>query len=621
MSNAREPYGQPNYTIEENQSLVLYDCPSDRIENQLEQAGFVEENRVYKKYQSGFRTRADADDENLVVRARRIGNDELRLSAQARVGIVQVLPGSRLQIDPKIGWEPILEMILRIQDISRSRRFYGVPLDDFLGDDTSLEEIIFILTINYLNGIETIHEEGFIRDLELVYEKGFDKHGEVAVEQTVEAVTYGDPTPRWRQMKSNYDNTANSLLHFAGKRLLRIFQQEMEEKDHPAYDRLFADLHKQVNHLEDLGVTSSVQRLNEYQQFAIWQLPRQRHYYHQAIQIAETILHSTLSKEFGSSQELVVDYLLTMDKLFQDFSQAVLEESLQELRRFDKTGALDGIQIGPERSLRPFPDDNQHTHQPDHLLYRDEPTNALAVLDSKYYQEGSNPAMESESRSRMFAYAYLTDCDNLAFLCPLLKPSSQTIIPTGADLTIVAPDQRFNGETADSTPNFSIEAYEENVRSYLENVILDRYPELRIIRDLVPQDVAGDDELAPVLCLSGVGIDDLSAILDTDGPFSIQNKGEFADRVRKAAVQSPRTPTRREWELGGRWLRNIVQETCESREFPDHQTTCVPILYPAEDRSEGEVQLYFIIQEETDEDKSDEFPARTIIDDYVFDLR
>jgi len=87
-----------------------------------------------------------------------------------------------------------------------------------------------VLAINYLDGLETIHRQGYIRDLVIRRLDSLDGRGEIDVEQTLLNHARGTLEPHWIRNETEYDNAANSLLHFAGKTLLRLFRQKSHER-------------------------------------------------------------------------------------------------------------------------------------------------------------------------------------------------------------------------------------------------------------------------------------------------------------------------------------------------------------------------------------------------------
>jgi hypothetical protein len=137
-------------------------------------------------------------------------------------------------------------MLLAVYDQNRSIEYHGIPLQDFLSDDIHLDDIFVVLAINYLDGLETIHRQGYIRDLVIRRLDSLDGRGEIDVERTLLNHARGTLEPHWIRNETEYDNAANSLLHFAGKTLLRLFRQNSHENDHPAYDRIFSEVHREV---------------------------------------------------------------------------------------------------------------------------------------------------------------------------------------------------------------------------------------------------------------------------------------------------------------------------------------------------------------------------------------
>jgi len=153
--------------------------------------------------------------------------------------------------------------------------------------------------------------------------------GEIDVEQTLLNHGRGTLEPHWIRNETEYDNAANSLLHFAGKTLLRLFRQNSHENDHPAYDRIFSEVHREVERLESMGVSSGLDRMDAYRRLSLSDLPKQRRYYQKAFDVAKAVMSSSLGQQLRDGpRELVVDYVLNMESLFEQYSQVVIEREL-----------------------------------------------------------------------------------------------------------------------------------------------------------------------------------------------------------------------------------------------------------------------------------------------------
>lgn len=558
-------YGQETFTVPERGEILIEDCPSS-ITDQLRRASFTQESPgVFTKSQQALESDRDYD----VVKVT-VDGDELRVAATDIIGIVSLTPSSKVQVDPKIDWEYIFDMLLAVYDQNRSIEYHGLPLQDFLSDDIDLDDVFVVLAINYLDGLETIHRHGFIRDLIIRRLDSLDGRGEIDVEQTLLNHVRGTIEPHWIRNETEYNNAANSLLHYAGKTLLRLFQQKSTENDHPAYDRIFSEIHREVARLEGLGVDSELERMDEYRRLSLGDLPKQRRYYRKAFDVSKAIMSSSLGQQLKDGpRELVVDYVLNMESLFEQYSQVVIERQLDSVKSYDHLNELDDVTPVRSPSVNPFDDEEKIRHQPDHAIQEGDET--IAVLDSKYYAEGHDPVKESPSRSRLFSYAYLLHADHLGFLCPLLPPKRRTVTQTGAELSVISP---FEG--------FSLEEYGYAVHEYLYDVLVREYPELEAFRAVAENR----------LCLDGVDEGDLVRSRAMSGPFAFKDARDFSLRVIKAAADEYSYTVRNRYDLEqeGEWTRDQIEAKCG--QYYKHTTTCVPV-FRREDGVE-QIDLYFI---------------------------
>jgi hypothetical protein len=561
-------YGQDVFNIPERGEIRIEDCPSS-IVTQLRRASFTQESpRVFTKSQEAL----DSEQEYEVVTVTVDGDDNERLHVEATdiIGVVSLTPSSRVQVDPKIDWDHIFDMLLAVYDQNRSIEYHGMPLQDFLSDDIQLDDVFVILAINYLDGLETIQRHGYIRDLIIRRTDSLDGRGEIDVEQTLKNHVRGTLEPHWIRSETEYNNAANSLLHYAGTTLLRLFRRNSPEHDHPAYDRIFSEIHQEVQRLERMGVDSGLDRMDEYQRLSLGDLPTQRRYYRKAFDVSKAVMSSSLGQQLREGpRELVVDYVLNMESLFEQYSQVVIERELDEIKSYDYLGDLDDVTPVRSPSVNPFENEGQIYHEPDHALQEGDET--IAVLDSKYYAEGHNPVKESPSRSRLFSYAYLLHAGRLAFLCPLLEPRHRRVTQTGAELRIVSPEAAF-----------SLEEYDEVVRDYLHDVLVEDSPELEAFRAVAENE----------LCLDGVDKSDLSRATDMDGPFTFRQPQDFSLRVIKAAAGQHSLNVRNRYDLehDGGWTRDQIEARCEQRY--KHMTTCVPVF--CRDQGQEWIDLYFL---------------------------
>ena len=570
MSTVDEVYefGQDTFNVPERGEIRIEGCPSS-IADQLRRASFTQESPgVFTKSQGSL----GSDQEYEVVTVTVDGeNDEtLHVEATDIVGVVSLTPSSKIQVDPKIEWEYIFDMLLAVYDQNRSIEYHGIPLQDFLSDDIDLDDVFVVLAINYLDGLEEIERHGYIRDLVIRRVNSLDGRGEIDVEQTLLNHARGNLEPHWIRNEIEHDNAANSLLHYAGQTLLRLFQQKSSENDHPAYDRIFSEVHREVERLESMGVDSSLDRMDEYRRISLEDLPKQRRYYQKAFDVSKAIMSSSLGQQLREGpRELVVDYVLNMESLFEQYSQVVIERKLDYVKSYDHLGELDDVTPVRSPSVNPFEDENEVYHQPDHALQEGEET--IAILDSKYYAEGHDPVKESPSRSRLFSYAYLLHADQLGFLCPLLPPRRRRVVQTGAELQIISPD----GE-------FTLDGYDDAVHEYLHDVLVGDYPELEAFRAVTQNR----------LCLDGADEDDLSEAKSMSGTFAFKDARDFSLRVVKAAADEHSWDVRNRYDLeqDGEWTREQIETRCEQRY--EHTTTCVPVF--CREHGQEWIDLYFL---------------------------
>jgi hypothetical protein len=561
-------YGRDTFDVPERGEIRIEDCPSS-ITDQLRRASFTQESPgVFTKHQESL----DSDQQYDVITVTVEGDDGdvIHVSATDIVGAVSLTPSSKVTISPKIDWGPIFDMLLAVYDQNRSIDYHGIPLQDFLSDDIELDDVLVVMAINYLEGLETIQRNGYIRDLILRRTNSLEGRGEIDVEQTLLNHARGTVEPNWIRNETEYDNAANSLLHYAGKTLLRLFRQNASEYEHPGYDRIFSEVHREVERLEGMGVDSGLGRIDEYRRITLGDLPKQRQYYRKAFDVAKAVLSSSLGQQLKDGpRELVVDYVLNMESLFEQYSQVVIERELSYIKSYDHFGSVANVTPARSPSVNPFEGENQIYHEPDHALQEGEET--IAVLDSKYYAEGHDPVKESPSRSRLFSYAYLLHADRLAFLCPLLEPRRRRVTQTGAELEIVSP-----------TGDFSLDKYDEVVHEYLHGVLVDIHPELEPFYDIAENK----------LCLDGVEESDLSKAADANGPFAFQDPRDFSLKVVKAAADEYSYNVRNRYHLeqDGDWTRDQIETRCERRN--EYTWTCIPVFY--EEGGRDWIDLYFL---------------------------
>lgn len=572
-------YGESRAAVQEQQKLVVENCPNE-VTHELRVAGFTQRGSQFVKLRPRFRANPGEEDDALKVLSARLVGSALHVTAEDVVGMVQLLPGLSVHVEPKVGWEAAFEMLLTVYDIDRTQSFYGIPLDELTTENTASEKIISILAINYVAGMRTVRRNGVIRELNITRRQGFEGYGSVDVEQTLVHQTGPTQAPTWIETEVDHSNLVNETVLLAGRILLRMLSRG-EGTSHPRTESLLSMVHREVQRLESLGIKDSPRNISRYRSLTIETLPRQRHYYQRALHASRSILSSVLLGGAGSgAEELLVDYALSMNGLFEDYSQRVIEDILQDVKSdIDRLDSLEGVKCSREYPLQPFEGNPRAKHEPDHLLHG--PLGPIAILDSKYYEEGSNPANESGPRSRMFTYAYLTGCNRMAFLCPQLEAMDMAVQQTDGVVNVVTP----SGE-------FTCERYRSSVRKYVFNALAEEHPELRVFEALKSN---------RILALEGTTESDLQRVSHLDGPFTIDNESTFANRVVAAVNFSRHGPNKSELPNKGRFTQRRIEEhlTAEDKDgtprYPKNRATCVPIYDPEGEGEYGSVRLYLLI--------------------------
>jgi 5-methylcytosine-specific restriction endonuclease McrBC regulatory subunit McrC len=563
-------YKPQTFNVPERGEIRIEDCPSS-IEDQLRRASFTQESE-----NTFVKTQASLDDKETEYRVVKIRVDGqvLHITARDNVGIVSLTPQSKLRIEPKIDWNAIFDMLLAVRGRGRSVEYHGIPLNQFQTEDIDLEDVFLILAVNYLNGLEQIHREGFVRQLETHRADLEQPRGVIDIERSLVNQLEGRFEQHCLLKDVNYDNAANSLLHYAGTHLLRLFRQYEDAYDHQAYYYIFSQVHQQVQHMEELGVTSSRQRVPEYRRFSLRDLPRQRRYYRQATEAARAVVASSLgTPATEGDRELVVDYVLNMQSLFEQYSQVAIEDALETIREYDRLDQTTNVSAVRSPTVKPLDDRPQMYHQPDHAV--EEGDNTLAVLDAKYY-ESSAELLKRDLRAQLFSYAYLLDAPQMCFLTPLSESETHTVAQTGAELQVVTP----------GTDTFSLEGYQDAVHEYLHETLAKEYPVLDVFRAV--------DEHA--LCLDQYDASALDRLTERHGPFDFSNIHTFSLRVINEAADALSTEykSRSELEHGGEWTRRHIRTDCQ--DWPVDTTTCVPVF--REGKWEEQIDLYFVTCDE-----------------------
>ncbi|AZH26008.1 McrC family protein [Haloplanus aerogenes] len=564
-------YEPGTFSISERGEIRIEGCPPS-IGEQLRRASFEQEaDNIFVKTQKSL---DDREKEYRVVRVR-LDEPVMYVTARDNVGIISLTPRSKLRIEPKIDWNHIFDMLLAVHGRRQSIEYHGIPLSEFRTEDVDLQDVFLILAINYLNGLEDVHRNGFVRQLETRRADLEQPRGVIDIERSLVNQAEGRAQQHCLLKEVDYDNPANSLLHYAGIHLLHLFQQYEDKYDHQAYYHIFSQVHQEVRHLERLGVDSGRRRIPEYRHFSLHELPKQRHYYRQAIEVAKAIVASSLgTPAMQNNRELVVDYVLNMESLFEQYSQVVIEDELEVIKSLDRLDQTENIAAVRSPTVQPFENESNVYHQPDHAVEKGDET--LAVLDSKYYAEEKDPVKSGSSRSRLFSYAYLLTTDRMGFLTPLNKPRTRSIAQTGAELQVISPNSSA----------FSLDEYRSCVRDYLHDVLAEQYPALTVYRAV--------EEHA--LCLDQHDMSDLDRLTESGGPFDFSSVHEFSLRVVNAAADTltSQQRSRSDLEQKGKWTRRRIETQCD--EQSSETMTCVPVFR----REDGEerIDLYFITHDE-----------------------
>ncbi|ELY58495.1 5-methylcytosine restriction system specificity protein McrC [Natronococcus jeotgali] len=555
-------------------------CPPG-IEEQLEKAAFEQESaNVFVK-----RRRSVEDNTEYKVVEARIEGDELTLSVEDIVGIVNLTPTSRLQIEPKIGWSEILDMFLTVQRYNRSLDYHGIPIKDFLSEDIQLEDIFIVIAVNYLNSLEPLQRHGFIRQFQTKRVDAIDSRGRIDVERSLLNIETGVPKQHYVQKVIDYNTPINALIHCAGKQLLQLFQTRSDQHTQEEYYRIFSDLHNAVNELESMGINGNTGNPAVYREITSDQLPRQRGYYNRIVDVSKMILSSTTGQSLESGdEELTMDYLFDMENLFEEFTQIVLEEEIHDLRSNPLYSGLDDVRVKSKDVIYPYEDTNQARHQPDHVLYKG--NSPIAVLDSKYYEKDRDPSMIRPIRSQMFSYAFLLDVDQMALLCPEGHQNVRSLRGRSGEISVVSSDRTF-----------TTDRYRKAIREYLLTVLDDAFVESQVVADI-------RDE---TICHADIETNSVEEVLESD-TLALDNVVGLSRSIFNQAVsESRKIRALRELDRGPR--RNIQIGLREKLEEFEEFDRCIPIFI---DRAETIVGSDLERGNEVPEDEESEWDGEIL---------
>ena len=415
--------------------------PENKIKQQLNRVNFTPQDaetatnattftkqRTQRKLTTGTLSESTEEQRFLTVI---VEEDELQIKTEEIIGVTQLTPQTQIQIEPDgCDWDDVIHMLLTVMNADRSVEYHGLNIEDFLQrDDLSITKIYPILSINFLNALQPVFRHGLIRRIEHRRDELKEPRGSIDIEKTLTTPQSIPATHHCRYNEKNYNIPVNQLLHFAGTTLLQLYHSDQHEglTAHESETELvkpvFSKLQHRITQLEQHGITSHPDNVDTYRGVTTADVPAQREYYYRAIDIAQTILATTFNIQ-TTSNDLVVDYLIDLEDLFEEFTQSVLEQTLDEFRTvYDPCDYLSNVHIEHEPTINTFSNTSRLNNEPDHVLYHDD--NAYAILDSKYYTSSHSPLIKS-NRHQLLAYAYLLDPKYLGFVAPTTEHAETT---------------------------------------------------------------------------------------------------------------------------------------------------------------------------------------------------
>jgi len=454
--------------LKEKASETIDDPPSD-IEEQLMAAEFERKSsNVFVKRRQPY----SSSSEMKVVEVR-IEEDSLTLSTESIVGVVNLTPSARIQIDPKIGWSEILEMFLEVQEKNRSVEYQGVPIREFLGDELAIEDIFVVIAVNYLNSLEPVWREGLVREFKQNHYDAVSGRGRVDIQQSL--LNRSNPSKsnlqRFVEKQVDYDIPVHRLLHRAGAELLKLFRLHSDHYNHEGFYRIFESVENQVRRFEDLGIESSRISIENYREVSLHDLPPTRHYYAEALETAKMIISSSTGEPMAvGEQDLTMDYILNMDDLFEKYTQLLLEEKLADIKVKENFRGPESLEVSSSQTIPVFEGEANLNYQPDHVIRQAD--GPIAVLDSKYYSRDKNPVRDNYARSRMFSYGFFLGVEKMAYLSPFGGRSSYALAGKDGELDIVSPEQ------------FTTANYTNEIEDYLEGLFSEYLETIPVLEDL-----------------------------------------------------------------------------------------------------------------------------------------
>lgn len=427
----------PHITLEEKEKRTFEEYPED-IVDQLKRAAFSEA-KAANTYVKRIRPTNDTSDSKVVTVE--ISDEGLVIEAEDIVGIVNLTPNATLQIDPKIGWSEILEMFLDVGERRRTLEYRGIPIREFLADDIGIEDVFVVVALNYLDSLDAIFRHGFIRSFKEHRTQGLQGRGRIDIEQSLKNfhLPNGVPKHEFVEKRVEYSIPVNDIIYKAGIELERLFHLYSGPDATSSYTRIFSQLERAVNRLKHRGITGESISLGDVPKISLNDIPRQRHYYADALQISKTILSSTIGQPLDEGrEELLMEYIIGMESLFEEYVTLSLNDELNRLQKMPSVIGLNDISI-EKKSYRLFDDENlTFSSQPDHVILSGE-NDVEAVLDSKYYAKDKNPLESSWARSRLLSYGFQLQTDCLGVIAPLAEPADYVFKDRPGTFHLIAP--------------------------------------------------------------------------------------------------------------------------------------------------------------------------------------
>ena len=543
----------PHITVEEKGKRTLEDYPED-IVDQLKRAAFSEAEAA-NTYVKRVRPTNDSTDSKVVTVE--VAEKELVIEARDVVGIVNLTPNATLQIDPKIGWGEILEMFLDVGERRRSLEYRGIPIREFLADDIGLEDIFVVVALNYLDSLDAIFRHGFIRSFKRRRSRGLQGRGRIDIEQSLKNFDFpnGVPKHEFVEKEVEYSIPVNDIIYNAGVELERLFHFYSNSDSTKSYTRIFSRLERAINRLRQRGITGESATLGDISKVNINELPRQRHYYADALQISKTVLSSTIGQPLDEGrEELLMEYIIGMESLFEEYVALSLDEELERLQQDPSVGGLTNLSI-EKKSYQLFDSsDLTFSSQPDHVVLTNDGSTE-AVLDSKYYAKDKNPLEAGWARSRLLSYGFQLQTGCLGVIAPLAKPTTYTFKNRPGAVHLISPTE----------PQFTTEGLRKAIRDFLR----DNVGESEDIR-------AAEDIREHSVCHPDVDVDQLEVALESPvlrGETIINDSKRILRYISKEARLSDEADPR-----GTQWVSHTREFEAYLSEYIEDYEVAIPVF-------------------------------------------